>query len=94
MAVAVPGKEHDIVLGDLAEDQRRRRLSVGRADDLAVGNGERGQAGEPAATDDGEHGMDGFRKLAAVACRSLPENPALDAAQLLLCSTLVILVNS
>jgi hypothetical protein len=38
--------------------------------------------------------MNGFRKLAAVASRFLPENPAPKASQLLLCSTLVILVNS
>ena len=56
VAVAVTGEEHDVVPGDLAEEQRRRRLAVGRPHDFAVGDGEGRQAGEAAAADDCEHG--------------------------------------
>jgi hypothetical protein len=62
-----------------------------------VGNGKRGQAGEPAATDDGEHGLEVWlatRGKCAGNTPLPPKNPAQQAAQLLLCSTLVILVNS
>ena len=38
MAVAVPGEEDRVAAGDLAEQQRRRRLAVRRAHDLAVGD--------------------------------------------------------
>ena len=55
--MAVAGQEYDVPPGDLAVQQRRRGLAVGGANDFAVGDGERGQAGKPAATDDGEHGL-------------------------------------
>ena len=56
VAVAVPREEHRVAARDLAEQQRRRRLAVGRADDLAVRDGEGRQPGEAAAADDCEHG--------------------------------------
>jgi hypothetical protein len=54
-----------------------------------VGDGKRGQAGKPAATDDGEHGI-GDQKGPTDANTPTAWRPA---CQLLLCSTLVILVN-
>ena len=57
VAVAVTREKHHVAPGDLAEDQGRRRLAIGRADDFAVGDGERRQSGKPAAADDGQHGM-------------------------------------
>ena len=83
MPMPVAGQKDDVALGDLAEDQCGRRLPVGRANDLAVRNGERGEAGKH-----------GFRRFLAITHRFLPEKPAWQAAQLLLCATLVILVNS
>jgi hypothetical protein len=53
----VAREKNHVAPADLPEDQRRRGLSVGRADDFAAGDGERGQAGKPAATDDGKHGI-------------------------------------
>ena len=41
VAVAVPGEEYRVALGDLAEQQRRRRVAVGRAHDFAVRHGQR-----------------------------------------------------
>ena len=49
-------KDH-VAPADLPEDQRRGGLSIGRADDFATGDGERGQAGKPAPTNDGKHGI-------------------------------------
>ncbi len=89
VAVAVARQKDDVAAGDLAEQQRRRRLAVGRANDFAVGDGERGQAGKPAATDDGEHGLAIEKGPAAADAR----NARRATCQLLLCSTLVILVN-
>ena len=57
MAVAMARQEGDIPARQLAEDQRGRRLPIGRADNFAVGDGERRQSGEPTAPDDGQHGV-------------------------------------
>ena len=57
VSVPVARQKNDVAPGDLAEDQRRRRLPVGRAYDFAVRYGKRRQAGKPAATDDGKHGI-------------------------------------
>src|SRR2546425_1216074 len=55
MPVPVAGQEHYFALRNLSEQQRRRRLSKRGSHDFAVGDGKRGQAGKPAAADDGEH---------------------------------------
>jgi twitching motility protein PilU len=54
--VAMAGEEYDVMPGDLAEEQRRRRLAIGSPHDFAVGDGEGRQAGQAAAADDCEHG--------------------------------------
>ncbi len=56
VTVAVPGEEDRLVPGDLAEHQRGRRLPVRRANDLAVPDRERREAGQAGTADDGEHG--------------------------------------
>ncbi|WP_265584087.1 hypothetical protein [Chitinimonas koreensis] len=49
------GEKDHLVAVDLAESQRARRLAVGRADDLTVGDLQVLEPGESGSADDGEH---------------------------------------
>src|SRR4029453_14594129 len=53
--MTVTGQKYRVPARDLPEQQRRRRFSVGRTDDFAMGDCERGQTGQAASAYDREH---------------------------------------
>ena len=55
VAMAMAGQEDGIAVGDLAEQQRAGGVAVGRADHLAMGHRQGGQARQTGAADDCKH---------------------------------------